>query len=242
MPTQYVSGPALDSLSVVIEQVLQYAVWAIVAGYVYFGWKLIFGPGGSTSGSWQKGAQDWVKEKAGDALDWHSERKEAGKKIAQAQGWSLSEYDDLEKLKKQVSKVADDKGFDKLDRSGKAAKRHEAKANARLISLRESIDGKTFKGLFTKKPKLKSDINAIFKKIGVFNNEVIKQISNFDTELRKADPDVNAKKQALLVILDAAIVAERGLQVEFTVIKDLLARELKKEPNLRWNVTNPGQP
>jgi len=249
MAASLVAGPALTTLSNSISTILDVLVWVIVLGYVYFGWKLIFGPGGGSS-KFGGGAGEWIKEKAGDAFDWHSERKEAGRKIAAAEQMALLEYDDLEKLKKAVAKVNSEestgffggKSFSKLGRAGKAAKRHEAKANARLVSLEDSLEGDNFKELFTKKPALKAKVDDELKKMDVFNKTVIAKIKEFDDALADKTTwgaKIGDKKTVLIGFLDEAIKAERGLAATFKAIKDILAHELKKEPHLDWYGSKP---
>ena len=47
MAASLVAGPALTTLSNSISTILDVLVRVIALGYVYFGWKLIFGPGGA---------------------------------------------------------------------------------------------------------------------------------------------------------------------------------------------------
>lgn len=235
----FTEGPALESLALVIENVLQYAMWPIVIGYIYFFWKLIFGPGGNSGSSWGAGqkAKEWIGEKASDIADWNGKRKKAAKDLKQATDFSLLEYQDLEKLKTIVTKAKNEKDLEKLKRAKSAAKRHEAKATARFGNMESDLASDAFKDLFTKDPKFKIQVAAIVKKIKPLNALVILEINNFDTSLRTPiTPPVDTAKiqnkvtTELLPPLERALTAERGIQVEFQVLKDLLIKKLGKMP------------
>ena len=220
MAASLVAGPALTTLSNSISTILDVLVWVIALGYVYFGWKLIFGPGGAKATG---DAAGWVKEKIGAGYDKLREINKADDEAYSAKKFSMVTFKDLTDIRNVVVKASVEGDLKKIKGPEKAAKRHVSKADQRITKLESDLAKLKFPNPATE-ASVKKLINPIIKEIKVLNKSVIKALVDFDTMLKTpaAGAAFTAKRDALQSLIEQAITDEEGLQVEFKALYDVL--------------------